>query len=130
MTDPISDMLTRIRNAQLVKKTEVIFPLSKIKFALGKILEKEGYVGEVKRITTGKFPQISIALCYRKDQTPKIQKIKRISTPGRRVYAKHQEFPRILSDRGIQIVSTSNGLMTNKQARERHLGGEIICEVY
>ena len=129
ITDPISDMLTRIRNAQSVKKPEVVLPMSQIKYDVEKILEKEGYVGEVTRVETGKFPQLRIVLRYQ-NQNPKIQKIARISTPGRRVYASYYSLPRVRSGMGIAIISTSNGLMTNEQARARHLGGEIICEVY
>ncbi len=129
MTDPISDMLTRIRNASAVKKPEIVLPYSTIKFSLAKILEKEGYVGKVEKTNEGRFDQLRIELNYKDGQTV-IKKLARISKPGRRVYAKHNELPRVLSDMGIAVVSTPNGLMTNKDARKRHLGGEVICEVY
>jgi small subunit ribosomal protein S8 len=128
MTDPISDMLTRIRNAQMVRKSDVVFPYSRIKFAIAKILEKEGYVEKTEKITEAKFPMVRVKLSYT-NKTPKIQMVRRVSRPGLRVYAKSTELPRVLSDIGIAIVSTPNGLMTNKEARVRHLGGEVICEI-
>lgn len=128
-TDPISDMLTRIRNAHAVKKKEISLPYSGMKFAIAKILEKEGYVEGVKQITESKFPSIQVVLKY-KNQNPAITSIQRISKPGRRVYKKYSELKPVLSGLGISILSTPNGLMTNKEAHTRHLGGEIICEVY
>jgi len=128
MTDPISDMLTRIRNGLAVKKQEVVLPHSKAKFAIAKILEKEGYLAGVERTTVGKFPALKLQLKYDSGQ-PAISKIKRVSKPGLRVYAKSTELPRVVSDFGIAIISTPNGMMTNKEARVRHLGGEVICEV-
>ncbi|MBI4713928.1 30S ribosomal protein S8 [Candidatus Uhrbacteria bacterium] len=128
ITDPISDMLTRIRNAQLVKKTELTLPYSKIKFHIAKILQAEGYIEKAEEIKDGKFPELHIVLKYDQKQ-PIIRKIKRVSKPGNRVYAKSSELPRVLSDIGIAIISTPNGLMTNKEARARRLGGEVICEI-
>ncbi|PJA47273.1 30S ribosomal protein S8 [Candidatus Uhrbacteria bacterium CG_4_9_14_3_um_filter_36_7] len=130
ITDPISDMLTRIRNAQLVKKAEIILPFSSIKQTIAKILEKEQYVHSVYEIEDGNKRLLRIVLSYGKNKEPRIQFIKRVSTPGRRVYAKFHELPYVRSNMGIAIISTSNGLMTNKEARTRHLGGEVICEVY
>ncbi|MBU0531470.1 MAG: 30S ribosomal protein S8 [Candidatus Uhrbacteria bacterium] len=129
ITDPISDMLTRIRNAQAVKRPEISLPYSNIKFSIAKILEKEGYVGTVGKDETDKFAKLTIAMKYDAG-APAITAVKRVSTPGRRVYAKSHELPRVLSDMGIAIISTPNGLMSNKEARKRHLGGEVICEVY
>lgn len=129
ITDPISDMLTRIRNAQAVHKAEVSLPHSKIKFSIAKILQKEGYLAGVKVNNNEKFPILVLSLIY-KNQAPAITKIARISTPGRRVYAKHTDLPKVLSDIGVAIISTPNGLMTNKEARSRKLGGEVICEIY
>ena len=128
MTDPISDMLARIRNALAAKKVDILLPHSKVKFHIAKILQNEGYVTNVEEISDGKFVQLHIGLKYT-DNQPGIQVIKRISKPGRRVYAKSDELPRVLSDIGIAIISTPNGLMTNKEARTRRLGGEVICEV-
>lgn len=128
ITDPISDMLARIRNAQAVKKTELTLPYSKVKFHIAKILQKEGYVGVVEQLKEGTFAQLRIELKYENRQ-PRIQMIKRVSKPGLRVYRKSDELPRVLSDIGIAIISTPNGLMTNKEARTRRLGGEVICEI-
>ncbi len=129
ITDPISDMLTRIRNAQSVKQNEISLPYSKLKYSIAKILEKEGYVGTVGKDEADKFTKLTIAMKYDAG-TPAITALKRVSKPGCRVYAKFNELPRVLSDMGIAIISTPNGLMSNKEARKRHLGGEIICEVY
>ncbi|MBU0569787.1 MAG: 30S ribosomal protein S8 [Candidatus Uhrbacteria bacterium] len=129
ITDPISDMLTRIRNGSAVKKPEVVLPFSKMKFTIAKILEREGYVGKVEKLDQSRFAELKIELKYTHNK-PAFSKITRISTPGRRVYNKYTELPRVLSDMGIAIVSTPNGLMTNKDARKRHLGGEVICEIY
>ncbi|HLD21015.1 MAG TPA: 30S ribosomal protein S8 [Patescibacteria group bacterium] len=128
MTDPISDMLTRIRNAQAVRKADVTLPYSKIKFAIAKILEKEGYVARASEVREAKFPLIRLELSYEENQ-PKIHMVRRVSRPGARIYAKSTELPTVLSNIGIAIVSTPNGLMTNKEARSRHLGGEVICEI-
>jgi small subunit ribosomal protein S8 len=128
-TDPISDMLTRIRNAQAVKKAELALPYSSVKFAIAKILEKEGFIEKAQKTTEGKFPMIEIVLKYT-NGVAAIQFIQRISRPGRRVYTKSEDLRSILSGLGISVVSTSNGLMTNKEAHARHLGGEVLCEVY
>ncbi len=129
MTDPISDLLSRIRNAQAAKKNEILLPYSKVKFRIAQILQSEGYVLNVEKLSVGTFSQLRIELKYPGDR-PSIRVIKRVSTPGRRVYAKSGELPRVFSDIGIAIISTPNGLMTNKEARVRRLGGEVICEVY
>lgn len=129
ITDPISDMLTRIRNAALVKKDQVTLPSSKMKLAIAKILEKEGYVGQVQESVEGHMKHLNIGLKYENGLSV-VHQIKRISKPGNRVYAKNNELPKVLSDLGIAIISTPNGLMTNKEARKRKLGGEVICEVY
>jgi small subunit ribosomal protein S8 len=100
-----------------------------VKFHIAKILEKEGFVGHVEKIEMQKFPELRIELKY-EQRKPAIQSITRVSTPGRRVYAKANELPRILSDLGIAIISTPNGMMTNKEARARKLGGEVICNIY
>jgi len=128
LTDPISDMLTRIRNAQAVRKSEVIVPFSKLKYSLGKILEQEGFLGKVETSTEAERPVIRVTLKYTRRE-PAIRFVKRVSKPGRRVYTKSDELPQVLSGLGIAVVSTSNGLMTNKEARARKLGGEVLCEV-
>ncbi len=128
-TDPIADFLTRIRNAQFARHETVTVPGSHIKLALAKILEREGYVERVSERVEGIRRFIDVTLKYL-GKTPYIRSLDRISTPGRRVYRKSTELPRVLSDQGIAIISTSAGLMTNKEARKRKLGGEVLCEVY
>lgn len=127
--DPIADMLTRIRNASKVKKSEVIFPFSKIKFAITKILEKEGFVGKVERLGND-YDEIKVNLKYKKNKQPVISCLKRVSKSGCRVYVSKDKLPKVLGDFGIAIISTSQGLMTNKEARKKGLGGEVICEIY
>lgn len=138
--DPISDMLTRIKNAIMVKKEEVSFPYSKIKFAICKILEREKLINKIevlepRRISSGrrmkdnKFKQIRIFLKY-DDGKPVITTLKRISKPGRRIYVKSNSIPRVLDGLGLAIISTSRGLMTDKEARKKKIGGELICEIY
>jgi len=128
LIDPISDMLTRLRNAQAVRKSEVVLPFSKLKFSLGKILEQEGFVDKVEQDTEAGRPILRVVLKYNRRE-PAIRFIKRVSKPGRRVYMKTDELQRVLSGQGFSVVSTSNGLMTNREARARKLGGEVICEI-
>lgn len=128
MTDPISDMLTRLRNALAAHKVEAVMPYSNMKYAIAKILEKEGYVAEVQKVTRDAHPALRMVLKY-EDEQPRMRHIKRVSKPGLRVYAKAFELPRVTADLGIAIVSTPSGLMTNKEARARRLGGEVICEI-
>lgn len=128
-TDPISDFLTRIRNAQAARHETVTLPSSKLKFALAKILEKEGYLEDVKVTSEGSKHSIEFRLKY-DGRTPVIRHLERISTPGRRVYRKTDELPRVLSGQGLAIISTSAGVMTNREARKRKLGGEVLCEIY
>ena len=130
MTDPIADMLTRIRNAFAVKKDEVILPYSKIKHAIARILQQEGYLGVAEKINSGKFDQLKLVLSYKENRQPVITHLKRISRPGQRIYVGREDIPYILNDLGIAILSTSKGLMTNRQARRARLGGEIICEIW
>ena len=129
ITDPISDMLTRIRNASMVKKQYVDIPLSKMKFAIAKIFESENFVAKVEMVEAGKRPVIRVHLKYENAQ-PVITTVKRVSKPGRRVYVKTDELPASRSGFGMSIVSTPNGLMTSAEARKRRLGGEVICEVF
>ena len=129
MSDPIADMLTRIRNAQAVSHKTVTIPFSKLKFNLAKILEKEGLIGKID--TQGKKTKkvIEIELKYKND-TPIISSIKRISKPGLRIYIKKDELRPIRQGYGLIIISTSQGLMTNNEANKKGLGGEILCEIY
>ncbi|OGY46623.1 MAG: 30S ribosomal protein S8 [Candidatus Buchananbacteria bacterium RIFCSPHIGHO2_01_FULL_47_11b] len=134
MTDPIADMLTRIRNAQTVDKTEVVVPFSKMKLEIATILKQEGFIKSVATREAGsdgnRFDEIVIGLKYTSTKEPAITALKRISKPGERVYATKEQLPRVLNNLGIAIISTSHGLMTNKQARKSGLGGEVICEIY
>lgn len=128
-TDPISDFLTRLRNAQVAHHDVVELPSSQMKVVLAKILEQEGFVERVTERTEEGKRTLVVGLKYN-DKEPVIRSITRISKPGLRVYRKATELPRVLSDIGMAIISTSAGVMTNKEARRRKLGGEIICEVY
>lgn len=132
MTDPISDMLTRIRNAQAVGHTTVDFPFSKIKFALAEILVKEEFIKKAEKKGRGIKRKIEIKLVYKdkKNAVPKINQLKRISKPGKREYIGAKNIHPILGGRGISIISTSSGLMTGKEAKKKRLGGEVLCEVW
>ena len=129
ITDPISDMLTRIRNASMARKSEVLIPFSKLKFEIAKILKHENYIESFEKIEDIGFPQMRVLLKYEKN-SPSITHIQRISKPGLRVYVTKDEIPTILNDMGIAIISTSRGLMTNKQAKRDGIGGECVCEVW
>lgn len=126
MTDPISDLLTRLRNAAAVKHWEVTAPYSKLKEAVVKILVAEGYLEQYERAADGGALVMTLKQV---DGLPAIKVIRRVSTPGRRVYVKRSKLPRVVNDYGIAIVSTSQGVMTNRDARKKSLGGEVICEV-
>ncbi len=128
MTDPIADMLTRIRNAQMARKERVTIPFSKVKMAILDILIKEGYVENAEK-KDGIPATLDVKLKYRASQ-PMITTIKRESTPGHRMYRKADEMPRILNGYGIAIVSTSKGIMTVKDAKKQGIGGEILCSIY
>ena len=128
MTDPISDMLTRIRNAQAVHKASVNMPASKLKTALAQVLKDEGYIdGFSLRQSDGK-PEIEISLKYYAGR-PVIEKIERVSRPGLRIYRGCENIPRVMNGLGIAIVSTSKGLMTDRKARATGVGGEVLCIV-
>ena len=127
-TDPISDFLTRIRNAHLVRHDVVTVPGSRIKRAIADILRREGYIESVEEKTEGSKRTMTIRLKY-VGKMPAIHELTRISKPGRRVYRKNDELPRVLSGQGMAIVSTSVGLMTDREARARKLGGEVLCEI-
>lgn len=130
MTDPIADMLTRIRNAQAVSKARVEMPYSKVKHNLATILMEEGYLEDVRKTEDANKPVLVIKLKYNTEGKAVIRSVQRVSKPGRRVYARNTELPFILNNIGIAIISTSHGLMTNKKARKEKLGGEVICEIY
>ena len=131
MTDPIADMLTRIRNANTAKHDTVDVPASKMKEAIANILLEEGYIKAVDIIEEGNFKTIRITLKYGKDKNEKIiSGIKRISKPGLRVYAGKDELPKVLGSLGIAIISTNKGELTDKQAREAQVGGEVLAFVW
>ena len=130
MTDPIADMLTRIRNANVVKHETVDVPASNIKKELARILLEEGFVRGYDVIEDGKQGIIRIQLKYGQSGERVISGLKRISKPGMRVYADKHEVPRVLNGLGISIISTSKGILTDKQARKENVGGEVICYVW
>lgn len=130
VTDPIADFLTRIRNANMVYTDKVEIPASKTKISLANILKDEGFIKDVEYIEDGKQGIIRLYLKYAGNRERVITGLKRISRPGLRVYAKKDELPKVLGGLGIAIVSTSNGLMTDKNARKAGLGGEVLCYVW
>lgn len=127
-TDPISDFLTRIRNAQAAGHATVSSPGSRLKRAMADLLAREGYIEAVQEQTDGPKKTLVLTLKY-VNKTPFIRSITRVSTPGHRVYRKSDALPRVLSGQGIALISTSVGIMTNREARKRKLGGEVLCEV-
>ncbi len=129
-TDPIADMLTRIRNAVMVGKPAVSLPYSKIKAAIADILVAQGYLVAVEKNQNGAFTVLDLTISGSKKAEREIHTLERVSKPGRRVYAGVAEIPRVLSGRGIVIVSTSSGIMTGHEARKKGLGGELICKVW
>ena len=132
LTDPIADMLARIRNAALARHEVTRLPASKMKRSIADLLKREGYVADVSEEEWGpqKRKTISITLKYSADRTSAFRGLKRVSRPGRRVYVRHTEIPRVLSGLGVSILSTSQGLMTDREARQKRVGGELLCEVW
>lgn len=130
MTDPIADLLTRIRNAALARHDRTEIPASRLKHEVAKILKNEGYIADV-RPSEGEGPKkLTIVLKYGRDRQSAIDGIRRVSRPGRRVYVRHDRIPRVFSGLGISILSTSHGLMSDREARTRKVGGELLCEVW
>jgi small subunit ribosomal protein S8 len=128
MSDPIADMLTRIRNAQMAEKVTVAMPSSKLKVALAKVLQDEGYVDGFKVVSDNGKATLEIGLKYYADR-PVIEKIQRVSRPGLRVYKGSEDIPQVMNGLGVAIVSTSKGLMTDRKARANGIGGEVLCIV-
>ena len=128
MTDPIADMLTRIRNGQSAGKQQVSLPASKLKAAVAKVLSDEGYIGECAITDVDGKPQLTIALKYYQGR-PVIETIQRVSRPGLRIFRGRGELPRVMGGLGIAVVSTSHGIMTDRAARAAGYGGEVICVV-
>jgi small subunit ribosomal protein S8 len=130
LTDPIADMLTRIRNANKARQKYVEMPASKLKVEIAKILKQEGYLEDYEVIASQPYNILRLTLRYLSDKRQVIHGLRRISKPGLRVYVKKDEIPRVLGGLGIAIISTSKGLMTDREARKQGLGGEVICYVW
>ena len=130
MTDPIADMLTRIRNAGLARHDRTEVPASRLKEAVALILKSEGFIADVRPSEGDGAKKLTIVLKYGRDRQSAIDGVRRVSRPGRRVYVRHDRIPRVLSGLGISILSTSHGLMSDREARHRKLGGELLCEVW
>ncbi len=128
MTDPIADMLTRIRNGQKARKTSVSMPASRLKRAIVEVLAQEGYVGEVTTDAEGAKATLSVELRYH-DSEPVIERIERVSRPGLRVYKSADDLPSVQGGLGVAIISTSGGVMTDREARAQRRGGEVLCVV-
>ena len=131
MSDPIADMLTRIRNANTARHNSVLIPSSKMKVSIANILKTEGYIENYELIDNGKFKDIKITLKYKDNKRTRILSgIKKISKPGLRQYSGKEDLPQVLNGLGIAIISTNEGVMTDKEARKRGIGGELICYVW
>ena len=128
MTDPVSDMLTRIRNGQKARKVSVSMPSSTVKIAVANVLKDEGYITDFEASVEGTKKTLSVELKYF-EGTPVIEKVQRVSKPGLRIYRGKDDLPKVLGGLGIAIVSTSAGVMSDRQAREQGIGGEVICVV-
>jgi small subunit ribosomal protein S8 len=129
-TDPIADMLTRIRNASLARHRELTLPSSRVKREIARILVEEGFIESFSTAQEGIQEMLALQLKYVEGRTPVVSGLKRISKPGLRVYARKTEIPRVLGGLGLAILSTSHGIMTGQQARKLNLGGEVLCYVW
>lgn len=131
VTDPVADMLARIRNAAMARHETTRIPNSKMKLAIAQILKQEGYIADVRDAEGTHHPELTIALKYEgRDRDAAFHGLKRVSRPGRRVYVGYRQIPRVLDGLGVSILSTSRGIMTDKDARTKKLGGEVLCEVW
>jgi small subunit ribosomal protein S8 len=130
MTDPIADMLTRIRNAQMAKQRQVLMPSSKLKVAIARILKQEGFIRHFDVGKRGPQPTLRIILKYDEKQLPVVHGLKRVSKPGRRMYASRRQIPRVQSGMGVAILSTSKGVVTDREARRLGVGGEVLCHIW
>jgi small subunit ribosomal protein S8 len=128
-SDPIADMLTRIRNAILARHARVEMPLSKLKARIAELLKEEGYIEDFS-VSTEAPGTLTVLLRYGRDRASAIVGLKRLSRPGRRVYVKSTELPKVMAGMGISIISTSRGILTSRQAEKEHVGGELLCEVW
>lgn len=130
ITDPVADLLTRIRNGLQARHTDVVLPHSRLKAQIAEILMREGYIADVEIMPSGVQSSIKIKLKYTIDRKPVISGLKRISKPGLRVYSGRREMPSVQAGLGVAIVSTSRGVMTDREARRAGVGGEVLCEVW
>jgi small subunit ribosomal protein S8 len=130
LTDPIADMLTRIRNAIRVERPHVDIPLSKVKRGLAEVLKREGYIWDWQEVEAEPVKQLRLELKYGPNGEHVIQRIRRISTPGRRVYRQARDLRPILNGLGITIISSSSGVISDREARQKNVGGEVLCEIY
>lgn len=130
MTDPIADMLTRIRNAVRVERPDVVMPLSKVKRGLAEVLKREGYIWGWEEIDGKPVPELKIELKYGPNGERVIRHIRRVSKPGNRVYRGAEKLRPVLNGLGISIISTSRGVISDREARQRNLGGEVLCELW
>jgi small subunit ribosomal protein S8 len=131
MTDPIADMLTRIRNAALARHERAEMPHSNLKEHIATVLKGEGFIDDVRTSEAEEGPKtLVLVLRYGRDRASAIDGVRRVSTPGRRVYVRHDRIPRVVSGMGVSILSTSRGVMTDKEARRQRVGGELLCEVW
>jgi len=130
MTDPIGDMITRIRNAGMARHRQTKCPASRLKLAVAKVLSQEGFVGEVSSQPGDSYPEMTIAIRYRPDGRTMLDGIRRVSRPGRRVYVGADEIPMVRKGLGIAVLSTPRGVLCDRDARDAKVGGELICEVW
>jgi small subunit ribosomal protein S8 len=130
VSDPIADMLTRIRNGTMTRQKQVVVPGSKVKVALARILKEEGFIRDFEVTKDVPQPQLRVVLKYDRDRQPVITGLRRISKPGRRVYVKRSQIPWVLSGLGVAVVSTPQGIMTGQRARRLGFGGEVLCYVW
>lgn len=130
MSDPLADLLTRIRNAGMVRHESVDIPLSKVKSGVVEILKREGFIADYQVIEDKTQGVLRIEMRYDNRREPVINGLRRVSKPGRRIYVKHDQIPKVMSGLGIAIISTSRGILTDREAREQRLGGELLCEVW
>ena len=130
MTDPIADLLTRIRNAILAKKARFDIPVSKVKLEVCRLLQEEGFIRSFQRVEDSPVDRIQVDLRYDQQGRPAIERIERVSKPGRRVYRGADDIKPVLNGLGVGIISTSKGLLTDTQAREQRIGGEFLCQIW
>lgn len=130
MTDPVADMLTRIRNAVRVERPNVQVPTSKVKRGVAEVLKREGYIWDWKEVSDEPFSHLQIELKYGPNGERVINTVRRVSKPGRRVYSRAKELRPVLNGMGISVISTSRGVISDREARQRNLGGEVLCEIW